>query len=142
MTLLPKLAVAFELTNALAENLSADDLTKRNGAARSNTIGAQFWCVVGARESYARALQAGAWQGFACSLNDIASPRTVRDALSVSGRAALEGAEALQPLNAARESIVIDLMQHEAQHHGQLIRYFYANGLAFPHAFAQRYALD
>jgi len=32
---------------------------------------------------------------------------------------------------------VIDLLEHEVQHHGQLIRYFYANRLPF----AARYAL-
>lgn len=67
-----RLVDAMERTNSLAANLSSDGLKSHNGAAPSNAIGAQFWCVVGARESYARAFQAGAWQGFACSLKDIA----------------------------------------------------------------------
>ena len=44
-------------------------------------------------------------------------------------------------LDEARIGILFDLEQHEVQHHGQLIRYFYANDLAFPAGFAQRYNL-
>jgi spore coat protein CotF len=49
--------------------------------------------------------------------------------------------EAAVEIDAARQAILLDLIEHEAQHHGQLIRYFYANGMTFPEAFAKRYAL-
>ncbi|MGL5010629.1 MAG: hypothetical protein ACRC6I_12165, partial [Paracoccaceae bacterium] len=68
--LLSRVGTAMDLTNALAHDLTAEALACRNGAARSNTIGNQFWCIVGARESYGRAFDAGAWQGFSCSLKD------------------------------------------------------------------------
>lgn len=139
---LSRLSQALDLTNTLADGLSAEALSSRNGTAPSNTIGGQFWCVVGARESYARAFDAGVWQGFACSLKDASAPEAVRAALAASRdmvAARIRTTEA--GLDDARAAILVDLLEHEAQHHGQLIRYFYANRLPFPAAFARRYAL-
>ncbi|UYN89082.1 MAG: hypothetical protein KIT08_08270 [Anaerolineales bacterium] len=137
-----RLDKATTLTNALAASLTSEQLKSHNGAAPSNTIGAQFWCVVGARESYARAFEAGAWQGFSCSLKEPEVPASVQAALAASQaglHAALAAAE--QPWNEARQHILYDLLEHEAQHQGQLIRYFYANRIPFPLEFAKRYAL-
>ena len=136
-----RLAHAMALTNALAAGLTAEALAQRNGSARSNTIGAQFWCVCGARESYARAYEAGAWQGFSCSLTDAGAPAAVNAALA-SGRAKVMASIEAASMDGAREAILFDLLEHEAQHQGQLIRYFYANDLLFPPEFAKRYALD
>lgn len=135
-----RLSDAIELTNSLAADLSRDALKSHNGAAHSNAIGAQFWCVVGARESYGRAFKAGEWQGFACSLTDVETPAAVQAALAESKETVL----ALltdEPLSEARMNILVTLLEHEAQHHGQLIRYFYANKIDFSPAFAKRYAL-
>jgi hypothetical protein len=136
-----RLAKTLALTDALAEGLTVEALKSRNGKARSNTIGGQFWCLVGARESYARAFEAGTWQGFACSLSDTEAPEKVQAALAASSVLVLEQVAAAGLIDAPRQNLLIDLIEHEAQHHGQLIRYFYANDLAFPPAFAARYAL-
>ena len=137
-----RLGHALELTDLLAAGIDEESLGLHNGAAPSNTIALQFWCIVGARESYGRAIERGEWAGFACSLNEPGSARAVRDALSSSGARVRELCGALeQPLDAARESLIFDLLEHEVQHHGQLVRYFYANGLQFPDRFAARYAL-
>jgi hypothetical protein len=138
-----RIARTLLITNQLADGLSAEALAFRNGKAASNTIGAQFWCIVGARESYARAFEAGVWQGFACSLQSTEAPDVVRAALATSmNRVDACLARATQSVDATREHVLIDLLEHETQHHGQLIRYFYANGLIFPEVFARRYALE
>lgn len=142
-----KLAVAhlieaFELTAELAATLDSQRLQARNGAARSNSVGAQFWCIVGARESYARAIEAGAWAGFACSLQEPHSPESVADALAGSSAALQTVLDRLGELSEAQEDLLLRLLEHECQHHGQLIRYFYANGFPFPAAFAKRYSLS
>ncbi|MGL4239244.1 hypothetical protein [Tabrizicola sp.] len=139
---LTRVTTAVDLTNALADGLSRDALGRRNGTAPSNTIGGQFWCIVGARESYARAFDHGEWQGFSCSLTDTGSPEAVQAALAASRDQITDRIRiASQALDDAREAVLIDLLEHEVQHHGQLIRYFYANGLPFPPDFARRYAL-
>jgi hypothetical protein len=35
---------------------------------KDKSVAEHLWCIVGARESYARALAAGEWQGFSCSM--------------------------------------------------------------------------
>ena len=96
-----RLAKTLALTDSLAEGLSSAALKSRNGNARSNTIGAQFWCLVGARESYARAFEAGAWQGFACSLSDTETPGTVQAALAASSALVRERVAAVDEMDAA-----------------------------------------
>jgi hypothetical protein len=136
-----RVGAAMALTNELAEGLNGDALVHHIGEARSNTIGEQFWCVVGARESYSAAIGAGQWQGFGCSLADPHAPVEVRAALASSLGRVSEQLDASAPLDAPRTALLVDLLEHEAQHHGQLIRYFYANELPFPPSFAKRYAL-
>lgn len=138
-----------ELTTSLADALADDALGLHNGSAKSNSIAAQFWCVVGARESYARAIQQGQWQGFACSLSqdDMRSAARIHQALVDSHRtveaavAEVESQLDSQRTGESQLDLALALLEHESQHHGQLIRYFYANDLDFPAAFAKRYAL-
>lgn len=108
----------------------------------SNSIGAQLWCVVGARESYLRAIEAGQWQGFACSLSgaDTADQAEVTAALERSAAGLLAGMAAVE-WDSARDSLLLDLLEHEAQHQGQLIRYVYGLGYSFPQSWKQRWAL-
>ncbi len=135
----------------------------------SNSIGGQFWCLVGARESYARAIAVGSWKGFACSLSaeDALSRQALRAALQRSADAALAAvatlaadepadtladaladapaddlADALQPGVAACLGFALDLLEHEAQHQGQLIRYVYGLGHSFPESWRVRWALS
>lgn len=42
----------------------------------------------------------------------------------------------------AGEDFLFDLLEHEAQHHGQLIRYLYGLGIERPPSWKERYALD
>ncbi len=110
---------------------------------RANTIGAQFWCVVGARESYTRAIENGEWAGFDCSLSgrDISDQGKVVAALTESERAfddILPGID----WTPVRDELLLDLLEHEAQHQGQLIRFIYGLGYRFPDWWARRWALD
>ncbi|WP_261177856.1 hypothetical protein [Anaerobacillus sp. CMMVII] len=38
-------------------------------------------------------------------------------------------------------NLLIDLLEHEVQHHGQLIRYAYANKIDFPKSWNFRYTV-
>jgi len=136
------LAATLGLTDELGTALDELGLHARNGAKRSNTIGGQLWCVVGARESYARAIESGSWQGFSCGLDEPHSPNAVRVSLSSSKRLVLELLQRLDRLSDTQEDFLLSLLEHESQHHGQLIRYFFANDLPFPAAFASRYSLS
>jgi hypothetical protein len=133
---------SFGLYRDLVASLDADTLTSDLGAIPSNTIGQQLWCVVGARESYARAIVAGSWSGVSCSLDDAADPVKVAASLKRSESVVLEALEAVETHTAAQNRLVLDLLEHEAAHQGQLIRYLYGLRLAIPPSWKARYALD
>ncbi|MDQ3023934.1 MAG: hypothetical protein M3R04_06075 [bacterium] len=109
---------------------------------RSNTIGEQLWCVVGARESYAHAITEGGWAGFSCSMTH-ADTSNKQCALEALRRAALLTAHALSEPDwtPARDELLLQLLEHEAQHQGQLIRFVYALGHTFPDSWKKRWAL-
>ena len=139
-----RLARILDLTNQLAETTSDQSLRMRLGQSRSNAIGEQFWCVVGARESYAAAIREASWQGFSCSLysETVFKYSSVVDAMRDSNATVFATISGISDLDTARLKFVLDLWEHEAQHQGQLIRYFYANDIAFPEEFRQRYNLE
>jgi hypothetical protein len=138
----------FERTNRLfvdlATELDASEVTSRLGALPSNTIGQQYWCVVGARTSYLAAAKAGQWSGFSCPLSaeDIAEPGPIVAALERSYADIRAYLEENDDPGAAAEDFLLDLLEHEAQHHGQLIRYIYGLAIATPQSWRDRYALD
>ncbi len=110
---------------------------------RCNTIGQQLWCVVGARESYAAAIESGQWSGFTCSLEwgDCGSQSAVKSRLESSGNRLLQ-AVAGDEFSDAQYQLIVDEVEHEAAHHGQLIRYLYALDLPIPPGWKARYSLD
>lgn len=143
-----QLSERFRRSNTLfADLLGAIDpaaLGSRLGSLPSNTIGQQYWCVVGARESYLAAARAGHWQGFSCSLtaSDLEAPAVVVARLEETTAALASYLEERSPLAGAPLDLLLDLLEHETQHHGQLIRYIYALGLAIPESWRARYALS
>lgn len=44
-------------------------------------------------------------------------------------------------LGEAQVELAFGLLEHEVQHHGQLIRFVYGNGLAFPASWRERYTV-
>ena len=130
---------AFTLTRDLVVHLDEGALGLDLPNLPSNRIAGQLWCIVGARESFTRAIEAGGWQGFTCSLS---APRVKGSVL-----AALEATQArlasidFTGLGDGQLALAFDLLEHEVQHHGQLIRFIYANGLTFPDSWNKRYTV-
>lgn len=129
-----RLHSAFGLYEVLIDALDDGALTRRLGDLPSNEIGQQLWCVVGARESYTRAIVRNGWAGFSCS--------RIANALVASAAAVTESLAGLEELSEVQERFALALLEHEAQHHGQLIRYLYGLRLPVPDAWKERYSLD
>ena len=129
----------------LVAALPPDALAMNLPALPSNTIGSQLWCVVGARESYVNAIRAGKWQGFSCRVTRAESKDKARIGAALQETAAL-AAQCLEDRSLEwtpeRDRLVLTLLEHEAQHHGQLIRYLYANRQTIPTSWKERYALE
>ena len=138
----------FERSNTLyldfLDTVPESRLGSRLADLPSDTIGHQLCCVLGARESYPRAAQAGQWQGFTSPVTaeqttDAAALRSafVQTAADLDAWIAGLAADDEESLR-----YVLALLEHETQHQGQLIRYLYGLGIDRPHTWQQQYALD
>ncbi len=134
-----KLERAFTLTYDLVAHLDEATLVLDLPNLPSNRIAGQLWCIIGARESYTRAIELGGWQGFACSL---ITPRVKESVLAVLDTTYKRLSEIdFVGLSEAQIDLAFELLEHEIQHHGQLIRYIYGNGLTFPASWNKRYTV-
>lgn len=135
---------SFGLYEDLVATIPEAALAERLPGLPSNTVGAQLWCVIGARESYTRGLEAGAWAGFACSLDGASAVvrSDVADALARSAAEAMRLVAGVDDWTDARCRLLLDLVEHEAAHQGQLVRYLYGLRLPIPESWRERYALE
>lgn len=136
--LIKHLNKAFNLTLDLVEAMDANDLNLKLMGMPSNTIGEQLWCIIGARESYLRAIINGGWVGFSSSLDDTTSKDKVISCLKKSEEDCLKYLNNFE-LNEVQIELLLLLLEHEVLHHGQLIRYIYGNKLTFPKSWNERY---
>ena len=134
-----KLIQAFQLTHDLSVHLEEESLSLDLPNLPSNRISGQIWCIVGARESYIKAIEAGGWQGFSCSLTEPREKQSVLKVLETTQKH-LDELE-FANLTEAQLELALLLLEHEVQHHGQLIRFVYGNGLSFPDSWNKRYTV-
>jgi hypothetical protein len=140
----PRLVESFRLYDDLVATLPAGALALDLAGLPSNRVGQQLWCVIGARESYARAIAAGGWQGFACGLTfaQTVDPAAVAEHLTRTAGEAETVIAATTDWTPNCTRLLMSLLEHEVQHHGQLIRYLYGNRLPIPASWKERYTLD
>lgn len=134
-----KLHQSFKLTHDLVTHLEASSLGLDLPNLPSNRISGQLWCIVGARESYTRAIETGGWKGFSCSLTTPRVKQSVLEVLEATHKRLNEIDFAT--LTEVQLDLAFALLEHEVQHHGQLIRFVYANGLTFPLSWNKRYTV-
>lgn len=132
---------SFGLYDDLISSLDETTLAARLPQIPSNALGLQLWCVVGARESFSRAIAADQWSGFHCSLETATEKAPVAEALQRSALAVSEVLKTIATYSDVQNRLIIDLMEHEAAHHGQLIRYLYGLKLVIPQSWKTKYAL-
>ena len=134
-----KLDRSFKLTQDLVNHLDETSLTLDLPNLPSNRIASQLWCIAGARESYTKAIETGGWKGFSCSLT---TPRVKQSVLAVleATHKQMNGID-FTDLSSIQIELAFDLLEHEIQHHGQLIRFVYGNALTFPDSWNQRYTV-
>lgn len=130
---------AFGLTRDLVVHLDETALALDLPGLPSNRIAGQLWCMVGARESYTAGIMAGRWQGFSCSLETPRVKESVVGALEATQQRLEE--IGFGELGEAQVQLAFELLEHEVQHHGQLIRFVYGNGLTFPQSWCERYTV-
>ena len=124
--------------------VSAEQLGSHLADLPSDTVGHQLWCVLGARESYPRAAKAGEWQGFTSPVtaDETTDAAALRAALVQTSSDVGDWITGLDPEDEASLTYALALLEHETQHHGQLIRYLYGLGIDRPESWQRQYALD
>lgn len=137
-----RLERSFGLYRDLVECIDEDALSSRLPGLPSNTVGLQLWCVVGARESYAQAIKSGQWSGFTCSLDVTTQKTSVAEALRRSAADVTVALGGMDSFTNVQHRLVVDLLEHEAAHQGQLIRYLYGLRLPIPKSWKARFALE
>lgn len=115
----------------------------------SQSLGYQFWCMVGAHESYLRKLKTGSWQGFASSLDGFerVTPAVIQEQMKKSDEKMerlLESVDLEEPLQNGQQGyeIVFQMIKHEMHHHGQMINFLYYLHLPIPESWADEWALS
>jgi hypothetical protein len=137
-----RLDAVFELYGELVASLD-DRQLRQSLPVPSNPIGMQLWCVVGARETWARAMTTGAWGPFGCSIasfEDSQNPSLVAGALAASA-SAFQDAALASPTDEIRTDFKLALLEHESQHLGQILRYLLGLGIEPPPGWKKRFAL-
>jgi hypothetical protein len=128
--------------------LQPSDLALRLPFPESQALVDQFWCMLGAQESYLRELRAGTWQGFSCSLDD--GEDYSREAIERQMRAADQEMVALLSEIDLHASLANDkrgyhvvqrLVEHEMHHQGQLINFMFYGHLPIPDSWHAKWAL-
>ena len=130
---------SFSLTFELVVHLDETSLKLELPNLPSNRIADQLWCIAGARESYTKAIKSGGWKGFSCSLTTPLVKQSVLAVLETTHHQMNEINFA--DLTKTQIELAFDLLEHEIQHHGQLIRFVYGNGLHFPESWKKRYTV-
>ena len=120
-----RLTQRFDAYAQLLDQLNPDLLQKTIPVPKHKSLAEHLWCVVGARESYARALAAGSWQGFACSMDSF-TLADFKTKLVSSAKAVNDSLDDVSDWNSERVELLLMLAEHEVMHEGQIIRHMYA----------------
>ena len=123
-TIIRNLTARFAAFQDLLEQTDEAALQNRLDVPKSKSVAEHLWCVVGARESYARAIEAGAWQGFSCSMTSF-SRDDFGQALNGSASAVVTALAAVEQWTEERDTLLATLNEHEVMHEGQIIRHLY-----------------
>jgi uncharacterized damage-inducible protein DinB len=137
------------MTYDLLDALREEDLDLKLNFERSQSVGYQLWCMLGAQESWVSLIETGQWKGFSCSVNTLRGgdalerfKRQMRLAdevlLEAMQRADLTGslADGRSPL-----AHYLKLVEHEAHHQGQLINFIYAFDWPIPKSWEEKWHL-
>lgn len=130
-SLVDNLALRFESYDDLINQVDESALAERLEAPKHKSLGEHLWCVIGARESYAHAIESGNWSGFRCSMTTYRHEDFV-EKLAASSGCALDAIARVTDWTAERDALLLTLSEHETMHEGQIIRHMYGVGRSLP----------
>lgn len=120
-----RLLTRFQAYKDLAAVVDDALLNEKIDVPKHKSLAEHLWCLVGARESYARAIEQGSWAGFSCSM-DAFSAADFAAKLAESGSAVELAIGNVSDWTEERSDLLATLAEHEVMHEGQIIRHMYA----------------
>ncbi len=111
--------------------LDPGNLSAKVDIPKDKSVAEHLWCVVGARESYAKALASGGWQGFTCSMSSY-EREDFEQCLASSGQALLAAIREVSDWSPVHDQLLAAVAEHEVMHEGQIIRHMYGLGRELP----------
>ena len=120
-----RLLTRFQAYKDLAAVVDDVLLNKKIDVPKHKSLAEHLWCLVGARESYARSIEQGSWAGFSCSM-DAFSAADFAAKLEESGSAEELAIGNVSDWTEGRSDLLATLAKHEVMHEGQIIRHMYA----------------
>ena len=129
--LIDALKTRFQSYDDLVTVTNDVDLSKKTEIPKHKSLAEHLWCVVGARESYARSITNGKWEGFNCSMKDFSHTAFVEKVRSSAAEVAT-AIEDVSEWNKERDELLLALSEHEVMHEGQIIRHLYGTETKIP----------
>jgi hypothetical protein len=120
-----RLLARFEAYEELASIIDDALLNRNIEVPKHKSLAEHFWCIVGARESYARAIEHGSWTGFNCSMKSF-SAVDFAEKLEESRSAVEVAIRNVSDWTDERSTLLVTLAEHEVMHEGQITRHMYA----------------
>ena len=139
-----KLKKVFKMNNEFLTTIKEDDLKLRLVGMRSDSIASQITCIIGCRDSYSKCLpkdEQFRWSPDFPHADRYNLSKLSRYLVEI-GEKVISELESINELSDNQQELVLDLLSHEYQHQGQIIRYFYANGLKMPGAVKSEWHLE
>lgn len=119
--IIDSLAKRIDFYADLIEQTDDGTLAAELAVPRNRPLGAHLWCIVGTRESYAKAIAAGEMRGWSSSVAKYEQAE-FRGKLAASGRALLDAIRGVRHWTPARDKLLAEVAEHEVMHEGQIIR--------------------
>lgn len=120
-TIVDNLSKRIGFYDDLIDQANDSTLAAELAVPRNRSLGAHLWCIVGTRESYAKAIAAGEMGGWSSSVEKFEQDE-FRDKLTRSGRDLLNAINAVSDWTPERDRLLAEVAEHEVMHEGQIIR--------------------
>ena len=120
-TIVANLAQRIAFYADLVDQADESDFGAEPEVPRSRSLGLHLWCIVGTRESYAKAIAAGEMQGWASSVKALERDEFAAK-LATSGEALLDAIHGVRDWTPGRDRLLAEVAEHEVMHEGQIIR--------------------
>ena len=105
----------------LAERIDDETVQADLPVPGHRSLGLHLWCVVGARESYAKSIIAGEKGDWSSSVAELSRGEFIAK-LATSGDALLEAVRSVTRWTPERDRLLLEVAEHEVMHEGQIIR--------------------